>query len=64
MKWQPIETAPKDTPVVVFWRGAMGGMVETASFIGGEWVCSGFAKINPTHWIPLPSKEPEKFNIH
>lgn len=62
MKWQPIETAPKDgTDILVFTdRG-----VFEAAFVGDSYwefavadfhgclCCSGNGD-NPTHWMPLP----------
>lgn len=63
MKWQPIETAPEDTPVLIF----DGNMICVAEFSkywkghAGDWDCVGAGGYewdntfdNPTHWMPLP----------
>ncbi|MCW3675432.1 DUF551 domain-containing protein [Burkholderia cenocepacia] len=58
--WQPIETAPKDGKrVLVFEPGSRGG-VWVAHFLRypgkpDQWVNPGCHKINPTHWMPLPT---------
>lgn len=65
MKWEPIETAPKDGTVI--WV-----IQPRNNWIGGYWqyeciwsVCcwyhgygDGFPEPQPTHWMPLP--EPPK----
>ena len=70
MKWQPIETVPKDTEVLVHWAEHYGlnGSTEVATLVsdgddGDEWcsVCeshSVWMHEDPTHWMPLP--EPPK----
>ena len=59
--WQPVETAPKNTPLVLCGeerRGWAGGLYE------GQWhmfMGPDEMKIiisHPTHWMPLP-KAPE-----
>lgn len=70
MKWQPIETAPKDgTPVVFGNFDAMcllcgaphvwSGRYEDFGFGDGPEMCeASYAATNengePTHWMPLP----------
>lgn len=70
MKWQPIETAPKDGSVFLAWFPWYGGNVEKC-----RWDTQRFAKRpnpyfapdserwlgvrparenQPTHWMPLP----------
>lgn len=57
MTWQPIETAPKDEPILITrfapgtqWHGRMAVDVKSAG--------RGFGCFNqwypPTHWQPLP----------
>lgn len=60
-EWQPIETAPRDTVVIV---GAAGASSETAFFVEplNGWFSesseiTGFNQwraFPPTHWMPLP----------
>lgn len=57
MNWQPIETAPTLTPILV----VESGVVQYAAvqlYQDGSWmdlvtedVCENF---RPTHWMPLP----------
>ena len=60
MKWQPIETAPRDgTYILLFGRHSRrGGLIQiTARWGGGDWESAddGYgAYIIPTHWMPLP----------
>lgn len=66
MQWQPIETAPEKTLVLVYgeWDGELHGgdgtkEVHKARFEWGEWWIDGgeyYASHvrNPTHWMPLP----------
>jgi hypothetical protein len=69
MKWQSIETAPKDgTSVLVygFWEGELHGQdderdVWKAHFVLDEWFVDGgefYSQhvIDPTHWMPLPEE--------
>lgn len=59
--WQPIETAPKWKPVLLWWRTAPTPV--TGRFVSDEhgegWMCDG-DRILPrnqadcTHWMPLP----------
>ena len=65
MKWQPIETAPKDRTTVLVYEPSHpsslidDGFVDAAYFNGAVWQ-SGFGYPEPTHWMPLP--EPPKEN--
>jgi Protein of unknown function (DUF551) len=71
MKWQPIETAPKDgTECLVYgkWEGEIHGPYEglfagVAYFNFGRWsITLGdcySCDCEPTHWMPLPP-QPEK----
>lgn len=58
MSWQPIETAPLDTPVIVFDAPAVG---EARHIEDHGWYWAGNdptdvwgGQIYPTHWMPLP----------
>ena len=63
-EWQPIETAPKNMPIMVT-DGVLIVVVELmekygphpVGFSGYEWEWD-FSPINLTHWMPLP--EPPK----
>ena len=59
MKWQPIETAPKDGTKVDLW--ASGERLTDFYFDGAEWVNDavsmyhmGLYPWDITHWQPLP----------
>jgi hypothetical protein len=65
--WQPIETAPKDQPVLLFGRQQPHGMVHwLGHFVfSGHWDSVDEAWVShgstwdgpfyvPTHWMPLP----------
>lgn len=57
MEWQPIETAPKDRPILVCQK--QNGIIKTAHNIDeyGNWKTgSGHMDfiVGVTHWMPLP----------
>lgn len=67
MEWQPIETAPKDVPVMIFstdarWPGVI--IAICSSFVDergnlvavdwGDFWQDGDLDVEPTHWMPLP----------
>lgn len=67
MKWQPIETAPKDGTNILLYEPKnefnppeyfVGRWEKSRDpFIyGTSWECSEYGAFNhhPTHWIPLP----------
>lgn len=58
VKWQPIETAPKDgTKILGF---CDGDVLEIISY-GNDWIWDNFMSSQtnwapiPTHWMPLPT---------
>lgn len=56
MNWQPIETAPKETALLLATEffGAGDWRIKCGSFYGGEWHVWG-ASWTPSHWMPLPA---------
>ena len=55
-EWQPIETAPKDTAILVYHNMFTVAHFNTAF---GRWIGYGqntseFINGDPTHWMPLP----------
>lgn len=61
-EWQPIETAPKDTAVLVYGFGYSVAHFNTAY---GKWIVYGAetectrmmnTMSRPTHWMPLPQE--------
>lgn len=57
MKWQPIETAPKDDERVLLYSGYGGAQAVCRwSDHFGQWmVCAGGTVFqDPNHWMPLP----------
>lgn len=57
MTWQPIETAPMKTDVLVYaprW-GRKPLVVQAANPTGGQWWARGVGAVRPTHWMPLPA---------
>lgn len=69
MKWQPIESAPKDKPILIRKHHQIGMAIYNPTIFGNWQLCSsvGFFQkethgnmINealplPTHWMPLPA---------
>ena len=57
MQWQPIETAPKDTELLVFMPRNNGNKTvanaEISSLTGQCWA-KHVGAMRPTHWMPLP----------
>lgn len=63
MEWQPIETAPKNT-LVLIWDGRIMCVAERWTYNGGKawnWSAVGASGYeceddfeSPTHWMPLP----------
>lgn len=69
MKWQPIETAPRDGTEIWAFNGEQARMhwVEGDGFALWIWSDELLSDIDPcaeqpTHWMPLPAppKEPEQ----
>lgn len=57
MKWEPIETAPKDVPVLVSPTKRMGMCVATLTDRDGwqvETVYEWHSIYRPAYWMPLP----------
>lgn len=54
--WQPMETAPKDTDVLLFLCSGMNIIVAGRWFekYGGYVTKPALHQCNPTHWMPLP----------
>lgn len=61
--WQPIETAPDDTAILVYLTGAAQGLeIEIAHRSSddpdGDWYVATHdgppIDVPPTHWMPLP----------
>jgi hypothetical protein len=52
MDWQPIETAPEETEILVF----LEGFVYHSYKLGDFWGCHGCGESldKPSHWMPLP----------
>jgi hypothetical protein len=59
MSWQPIETAPKDRPILIYTRG---GEILIVTWYAGQWDDGeGRPWKDPAiHWMPLP--EPPTHN--
>jgi len=49
--WQPIETAPKDKRILLWWDD----MAVTGKWLDGMgiWECAGWLYGQPTHWCEL-----------
>ncbi len=69
-QWQPIETAPKDKNLLLWWIPRDGNRYAEAIIIGqvsfyeeGQWynVQTGIYQdiAHITHWMPLPDKPPQ-----
>ena len=57
MDWQPIDSAPKDGPILLFYQGEMivGYWLLSPDELGGWHEASNDAcQFYPTHWMPLP----------
>ncbi len=57
-EWQPIETAPKTTQLILAYNGDIYMLI---FWNGGYWYEWGIGEVKgaePTHWMPLP--EPPK----
>lgn len=52
MKWQPIESAPKDGTLVLL---HLNGCVETGFYSRTSEIWHWGAMVRPTHWMPLPN---------
>ena len=57
--WQPIDTAPDDTEVLVYGAWIEGGSFKgvtmaVLSYDGNIWFCEGDHMEEITHWMPLP----------
>lgn len=65
MKWQPIETAPKDETRIILgrwseWLGSMEAWDGRWSSWGDVWTHKGRTnEMSPTHWMPLPEPPQE-----
>ncbi|MDB5557092.1 MAG: hypothetical protein JWQ36_26 [Enterovirga sp.] len=63
-QWMPVESAPKDEPILVYTR-PWGAIVAVLSTEFGEWLSRMQVPVSireehelPTHWQPLPSPPP------
>lgn len=65
MEWQPIETAPLNTPVLLYGmlEGEIAGLMGVEAAVGRSgngkyWTVDGTdyysVTVNATHWMPLP----------
>ena len=59
MKWQPIETAPKDGTEVLVVRVSEEydtPWANVCSYFAGRWMVNaqGDQEMQPTHWMPIP----------
>ena len=61
MKWQPIETAPKDGTVVLAFTASEGRRAMWPAYYkedSGDWTQVSGPFIQPTHWMPMPEPPP------
>jgi hypothetical protein len=54
IQWQPIETAPKDVPVLLGWEDSFRREWEYEAGLYGS-TRGGWLHGQATHWMPLPS---------
>ena len=58
MKWQPLETAPKDgTEILVYTKCGSFYVVSYDDVFSAPWRVrndEGISEAAPTHWMPLP----------
>lgn len=75
MKWQPIETAPKDGEILLIWigdvdfgycRNGKWFVINNGDYLygghGRDYACGvhdSFVYRPPTHWMPLPEAPKE-----
>ena len=55
--WQPIETAPVDTCVLIGWHKDLGGKAYVMAMFDSArkaWCNPWTDFLGPTHWMPLP----------
>jgi hypothetical protein len=53
--WMPIESAPKDRPILTFRHAGFVAVAEYLPDFGGDWcVSDGISIVEVTHWQPLP----------
>ena len=72
--WRPIETAPKDQPILIRKIHQVGIAIHNPTIFGGWQLCSyvsffqeetqsnmcNVALPLPTHWMPLPAPPPKE----
>ncbi len=52
--WQPISTAPRDRPIIGYWRGYKRPCVMWWNFADQAWESWADRREDPSHWLPLP----------
>jgi len=52
--WQPISTAPRDRPIIGYWRGYKRPCVMWWNFADQAWESWADRHEDPSHWLPLP----------
>jgi hypothetical protein len=71
--WQPIETAPKDLPIMIRKLHQFGIAIHNPTIFGGWQLCNSVSFFQeethanltkealplPTHWMPLPAPPKE-----